>query len=217
MTGARASTRTSRKEGGAAAPLELMSATRTADVVVVPRRKCLAIDGAGSPKDAGFARAIGALYGTAYGLRFARTKAGRSAFKVAPLEGRWSADVPRKTAVRPPPETWRWRLRINVPSDVTKGEVERVKREVLSKKGGKLAGSPIVPTIFLESIPAERVGRILHVGPFAKEKASFALIDAVLDQAGLEAAPTHLEIYLNDPSRARPGALKTVLLRQLVR
>ena len=100
---------------------------------------------------------------------------------------------------------------------MTKDELEQVKRDVFTKKRGKLEGSPLVHQVFLESVPSQRVGRILHVGPYSEEKASFALISSVLDQAGLEAAPTHIEVYLNDPSRTRPDALETVLLRELVR
>ncbi len=62
---------------------------------------------------------------------------------------------------------------------------------------------------------AQRAGRILHVGPYGKEPASFGLIAQVLDKAGLTPAPTHLEVYLNDPSRTRPDKLRTVLLREL--
>lgn len=203
------------KQTGSAAPRELVTATRAADVVSLPSRRCLAIDGAGSPKTPAFAQAIGALYGIAYTLKFSRKKAGRSDFKVAPLEGRWSAEGTLRTAVRPPPEQWRWRLRIGVPADVTKDDLEQVKREVVTKKRGKLEGSSVVPRAFLESIPAQRVGRVLHVGPYSDEEVSFALIASVLDRAGLKAAPTHIEVYLNDPSRTRPAALKTVLLREL--
>jgi hypothetical protein len=73
----------------------------------------------------------------------------------------------------------------------------------------------VVGQVFLESIPAQRVGRILHVGPYGKEPASFELIAQVLGKAGLAAALTHIEVYLNDPSRTRPDKLKTVLLREL--
>ena len=97
----------------------------------------------------------------------------------------------------------------------THDELERIKRDLVTKKRGKLAGSPTVPHVFIESIPTDRVGRVLHVGPYADEPASFARIGAVLEHAGLKPAPTHIEVYLNDPSRARPAALRTVLLRQL--
>ncbi len=211
------SSKGTRPSNGAVVPRELVSAKRIADVVSVPQRRCLAVDGEGSPKDAAFAQAIGALYAISYTLKFARKKAGLTDFKVGPLEGRWSADVPPGTTVKPSPDKWRWRLRIGVPSDVTKAAIERVKHDVVTKKGGKQQGSPVVPRIFLESIPAQRVGRVLHIGPYSDEAASFELIAPVLVRAGLDAAPTHIEVYLNDPSRTRPDALRTVLLRELTR
>ena len=187
------STRQTTAGNGSPVPEELVSATRAADIAAVPKRQCLAIDGTGSPKDPAFAQAIGALYGTAYTLKFGRKKATRAKqdFKVGPLEGRWSADVPPGTKGVPSPERWRWRLRIGVPADVTREEVERIKGDVVAKKGGKLHGSALVAQVFLESIPAQRAGRILHVGPYGKEPASFELIAQVLEKAGLPAAPTH--------------------------
>jgi len=203
---------------GSPVPRELVKATGTPDIVAVPRRRCLAIDGAGSPKDAAFADAVGALYGTAYALKFTRKRAQQSDFKVGPLEGHWSADVaPGAATRRPPASKWRWRLRIGVPAEVTKDDVERIKRDVVGKKGGKLEGSAVVAHVFLESVPAQRVGRMLHLGPYADEPDSFELIDATLGRAGLAPAPTHVEVYLNDPSRTPPQGLKTVLLRELQR
>jgi hypothetical protein len=97
---------------------------------------------------------------------------------------------------------------------VTRDDVQRIKHEVVSKKG-KLQGSAVVPHIFVESVAAQRLGRILHVGPYSEEGASFALISATLDRAGLKPAPTHIEVYRKDPGRTRPTALETVLLREL--
>jgi hypothetical protein len=51
--------------------------------------------------------------------------------------------------------------------------VERIKQEVVAKKGGKL------------------------------------------ERAWLTPAPTHIEVYRNDPRRTRPAGLKTALLREL--
>ncbi|HZY06901.1 MAG TPA: hypothetical protein VFE69_04115, partial [Ilumatobacteraceae bacterium] len=78
-----------------------------------------------------------------------------------------------------------------------------------------LQGSAVVPHVFLETIPNQRLGRVLHVGPYADEGTSFALISAALDRAGLTPAPTHIEVYRTDPRRTRPAALETVLLREL--
>jgi hypothetical protein len=205
----------SHAENGSPVPREPVSATRHADVVSVPHRRCLAIDGVGSPQDIRFQQSAEALYGVSYSLKFARKKSERGDFKVGPLEGHWSADPSWRTEGKPPPEAWRWRLRIGVPEDVTRDELERVKREVVAKKGGKLQGSVVVPHVFLESIPTQRLGRVLHVGPYAEEGASLELISAALDSAGLTPAPTHIEVYKSDPRRTRPAALETVLLREL--
>ena len=200
---------------GSPIPPELATATRTADVVSVPHRRCLAIDGVGSPQAAAFREAVEALYGVSYALKFARKKTGEGDFKVGPLEGHWSAAPSWRGEGRPPPEDWRWRLRIGVPPDVTAEDVERIKSAVVAKKGGKLQGSAVVPRVFLESIPDQRLGRVLHVGPYAEEEKSFALISAALERAGLKPAPTHIEVYRKDPQRTRPAALETVLLREL--
>jgi hypothetical protein len=95
--------------------------------------------------------------------------------------------------------------------------VERIKREVVAKKGGKLQGSVTVRHVFQESIPSQRLDRVLQLGPYAKEDESFALIAAALDHAGLTPASTHIEVYRNDPRRPRPAALETVLLREFAR
>jgi hypothetical protein len=202
---------------GSPVPGELVRATRTADIVAVPHRRCLAIDGAGPPQEARFAEAVGALYGTAYALKFGRKRSGKHDFKVGPLESHWSADAPPAAKTRPAPETWRWRLRLGVPSDVTHDEIEHIKRDVVAKKHGKLEGSRVVAHIFLESIPAQRLGRILHVGSYSDEGTSLDLVDAALAHAKLAPAPAHIEVYLKDPSRTRPDALETILLRELAR
>ncbi len=83
--GARAPARARR---GAAPPLPvpgvLLAATAVPEVVEVPARTAVAIDGAGPPDGPAFPRAVGALYGAAYGLKFAR-KAKGADFKIGPL------------------------------------------------------------------------------------------------------------------------------------
>jgi hypothetical protein len=202
-------------ENGSPVPRDLTTAKQTPDIVSVPHRRCLAIDGVGSPQAPQFQQAVEALYGVGYALKFARKKAGDGDFKIGPLESHWSAVSSWRGDGKPPPEAWHWRVRIGVPAEVTRDQVERIKREVVVKKGGKLQGSAVVPHVFLESIPNQRLGRVLHVGPYADEEKSFALIAAALEHAGLTPAPTHIEVYRNDPRRTRPEALETVLLREL--
>lgn len=204
--------RTAAGRAASALPVELLRARRKADIIAVPRRRCLAIDGAGSPQGADFQRAVPALFRAAYALKLARKKTGGADFKVGPLEGHWSADVKPGTRGRPAPERWVWRLRVAVPADVSRAELAKLKKVLCEQKRD---GAEDLARVYLEAIPAQRLGRILHVGPYADEPQSLNAVDAVLRQAGLTAAPTHIEVYCKDPRRVRPAALETVLLREL--
>ena len=92
-----------------------------------------------------------------------------------------------------------------------------VVRAAVAKKGGKLEASAEALRVALERIPAARAGRILHVGPYATEPASFARMGEALAAAGLCRAHPHVEVYLSDPRRAKPEKLKTVLLGDVER
>jgi hypothetical protein len=207
-----------RKRGSGAPKLPmpacLLDASADPAIVDVPARTAVAIEGAGPPDDPSFGRSVGALYGAAYGLKFSR-KASGSTFKIGPLEGRWWAEGAEAT-LQAPRETWRWRLRIAVPDGASAAELARVLEAAATRKGGKLEGSEEVRRVRLERIPPARLGRILHVGPYADEPRSFARLDAAIADAGLRPARSHLEIYLSDPRRTAATRLRTVLLREIV-
>lgn len=196
-------------------PPALLGASLGPEVVDVPARTVVAIDGAGPPDAPDFGRSIGAIYGAAYGLKFARKKGGTT-FKVGPLEGRWWAEGAAEDLLLAPREAWRWCLRIAVPSDVSDEELSAVMVQAVSKKGGKLEGSAEATRVRVERLSPARLGRVLHVGPYADEPRSFARLDAAVRGAGLRPARSHLEVYLSDPRRTAPARLRTVLLRELL-
>jgi hypothetical protein len=184
-------------------PAAFSNATREADVVSLPRRWCLSIDVGGHPEvrdvDGASAEALRVLYGTAYALKFARKRAGRSLFMVRPLEVLFS-------------EVDRRRHRIALPNDVTKADLEAVKQELVTRKGGKLEGDPLLGGVFLEVVPAERAGRVLHVGPPQEEAASLERIGVALSSAALAPRPEHIKIYLKDSGPSGLADLETIVL-----
>jgi hypothetical protein len=194
----------------------LVKATTTPEIVTLPARLALAVDGRGAPHGDGFEQALSSLYGVAYGLKFARKKSGRNtSFKVAPLEGLWSAEGWSDPLLVPPPEMWTWRLRITVPPDVSDAEIAESIRQSMAKKGGNLEGSSAPNSVFLERICEIRCGRILHMGPYADEPRSFAVLAKLIEAAGLRAEHTHIEVYLSDPRRVTPEKMKTVLFKKV--
>ncbi len=196
-------------------PAVLYNATLKPEAVTIPARTVLALDGRGAPEGQSFQHSVGAIYGIAYTLKFARKKTGRKDFKIGPLEARWWTDEPARRFMDTPRDAWRWQLRIAMPKDATPAEVSRAVANATHKKGGKLEGSAEAQQVALAVLPVERCGRVLHVGPYAREGESFAKIIEVVQGAGLVARSSHLEVYLSDPRRTSPEKLRTELLLEL--
>jgi hypothetical protein len=193
-------------------PEVLLRAKPVADVVVVPARVVLAIEGQGEPGGQAFQRSIAALYGVTYTLKFARKRGGKGDFKVGALEALWRTGAGEAGFVETPRAQWRWRLRLAVPREVDAKEVSAAIAAAVGKKGGKLEGNREASLVQLERIPAGRWGRVLHVGPYAAEAPSIAKAVAAIALEGEAPGSEHVEIYLNDPRRTRPEKVRTVLL-----
>jgi hypothetical protein len=179
----------------------------------LPERWCLSIDVRDVCEgDGAFAEALRVLYGTAYGLRFARKRAGRSLFVVRPLEVVSRLAAPPDSTSQPSPEAGSRRYRIALPNDVTKADVEAMKQELATRRGGKLEGNTLLGGVFLEVVPAERAGRVLHVGPPQDEAASLERIGAALASAALAPRPEHIKICLKDSEPTELARARTIVL-----
>ncbi|HUJ28070.1 MAG TPA: GyrI-like domain-containing protein [Myxococcales bacterium] len=192
-------------------PEALIEATPVADVVRVPERTVVAIDGVGPPEGAAFPAAIGAIYGVAYGIKFAQKARGKD-FRIGPLEALWWADPLPASLAAAPRESWRWQLRMGVPGHVHAGEVSEVARSLIDRQRHKAEIAAAAKGVRLLQIPAQTLGRILHVGPYAEEEQSIRAAQAALVDAGLTPKGPHIEVYLNDPRRTASTRLKTVIL-----
>ena len=196
-------------------PSELRAAKTTPDIVTIPARTVLALEGSGAPESQAFQESVAAIYGVAYTLKFARKQAGLPDFKIGPLEARWWTADPARALPEVPREQWYWELRIAIPEDVSAAAVSQSIEAATSRKGGKLEGNRYATRVGCTVLSATRYGRVLHVGPYATEGASFARISAAVKDVGLVSRNAHSEVYLNDPRRTKPEKLKTVLLLEL--
>jgi len=185
------------------------------DRIVIPKLQFLTITGQGDPGGAVYARALGALYPLAYGIKFAQ-KAQGADFVVPPQQSLWWADDPG-SFVRAERDKWQWRAMIRMPDGVTADDLDaaRAAAEVkLAKKGVDIAALAEVGLLTLEEGDCLQT---LHVGPYSDEAPVLAdLHDRVMPEAGLTFNGKHHEIYLGDPRRVAPEKLRTIL-RQPVR
>jgi hypothetical protein len=174
----------------------------------LPPRRFVMIDGEGPPGPEAFAPRMPGLYTTAYKLRFGLKDRGVIE-KVGPLEGLWwTSDgiFDLDWLLEGARDTWRWTLMIALADEATVDEVE-----------GALAGgraklqSAFAPNLRVETFEEGRVAQLLHLGPYAEEKASIERLHAAIADAGLEPRGRHHELYMGNPVTSAPERLKTIL------
>ncbi|MFN2168395.1 MAG: GyrI-like domain-containing protein [Anaerolineae bacterium] len=180
-------------------------------LVDVPEMQFIMIDGrlerGESPGSSpGFAQAIGALYGVAYTLKFGSKlrEVDPIDYTVMALEGLWT--TPAGGADYQTSQEWLWTLMIMQPEHITREMFEAALEEVAAKK----------PSDRLAEVRFERFHeglsvQIMHVGPYADEPATVEKMGNFARERGYRLSGPHHEIYLGDPTKARPENLKTVL------
>ena len=172
-------------------------------LVTVRPGRYLTVSGVGAPGSQEFQAKLGALYGHAYTIKFARKNAGADDFKVGVLEGLWW--VPGgATWLSAPKRSWRWKLLIRVPEFVQDDDV-RAARAALRAKGRPATG------VKLETIAEGPSVQVLHVGSYGNERRTIARMDAFAHDRRLRFRGRHHEIYLSDPRRVPAARLRTIL------
>lgn len=186
--------------------------------VDVPPMQYLAVDGHGDPNtSAAYVRAVEALFGVAYTVKFASKRELGRDFAVAPLEGLWQADDPAVFVARDK-SAWSWTMLVNQPEWIGESAVASAVDAVRAKAAkAKAEPSPALDLLRLARLDEGRSVQILHVGSYDDEAPTLArLHDEWMPQHGLAFNGPHHEIYLSDARRTAPEKLRTVL-RQPVR
>ena len=181
--------------------------------LTIPFRRYLAIDGTEPPGSPEFRDAIGTLYPVAYTLHFA-VKARGTDEPIGALQGLYWLGGQEPTSAAEFRGAldgrggWRWRLLLPVPEAATGDDIETAIKGVRAKKEPSR-----IDELWVLRWEEGAVGQIVHVGPYSDEPSTIARLDRAVADAGLRSRGIHHEIYLGDPSRARPDRLRT-LLRQ---
>ncbi len=174
----------------------------------IPEHRFAMIDGTGPPLPEAFEARMPGLYGPAYGLRFALKARGVEG-KVAPLEGLWwttDGATYVEAILDGGRENWRWTLMIALPPEATEEEIESQLETARSRLDPALA-----PGLRTEVFAEGPCAQVMHIGPYAEERASIERLHAGIEAAGLHLIGRHHELYLGDPRRSAPERLRTIL------
>ena len=176
-------------------------------IVDVPAMNYVMIDGKGNPNTAKeYTEAIEALYALSYTLKFMvkKSKSGID-YGVLPLEGLWW--VPNmKDFSAERKDDWLWTMMIMQPEVITK-EIFHDAIEAVRKKKNLAA----IEKIRFESYQEGKCAQILYFGPYSDETSTIERLHHFIAEKGYKQTGKHHEIYLNDPRKAAPEKLKTII------
>lgn len=176
------------------------------EMVTVPPMNYLMIDGQGDPNTApAYQEAVSALYKLAYAVRFYMRDERGVDFGVMPLEGLWWVET-LDLFTYDDKSNWLWTMMIMQPESVTSEIVGAVRPQVAAKHH-----PPQLEQIRFEAYQEGRSAQVMHHGPYAAEKPTIDRLHAFIAQQGCHPHLKHHEIYLNDPNRAAPEKLRTIL------
>lgn len=177
------------------------------DLVDLPPRQYLMVDGHGDPNSAPYAEALAAIYPLAYKLKFASARERGRDYVVPPLEALWTADDLAAFTSRRDKTRWDWTVLLFVPEWLGAEDVEAARAAVPAR-----TRPARLDDVRLETLAEGSCVQTLHVGPYDDEAATLAhLHDVVIPGLGLTMTGRHHEIYLGDPRRVAPERLRTIL------
>lgn len=187
-------------------------ATKTPQLVELPKAFYLSIEGQGDPSGEAFQKNIQALYTLAYAIKFMH-KAKQQDFVVPKLEAQWWYDetlfkgvsiseAPQKI----PRDLWYFRLLIQMPGYVKADDLQVAQADLPSSKKTGLTN-----LVSWYNIAAGRFAQVLHSGPFDKEPESLLILAGFMNQHNLKRNGFHQEVYLSDFRKTAPEKLKTIL------
>ncbi len=180
-------------------------------VVEVPEMQFATIEGqiekGRLPGDSpAFVRAVEALYGISYTLKFMSKKRAQDPidYPVMALEGLWWVEDGHFDIQVP--GNWHWQALMMQPEHISGAMFSEALVELLSKKE-----NPALARMRLERFNEGLCIQMMHVGPYAEEIRTIKKLEAFAQAQGYVMHGRHHEIYIGDPTRAKPENLKTVL------
>lgn len=181
---------------------ELYTASATPVVVDVPELTYLMVDGVGEPGTETYGRAVEAIYGVAYAIRFALKPS--IVYSVMPLQGRWWAEEGDISLADR--SAWHWSMMIMQPPQASAEVFDAAAAKVRKKK----PAAP-VDAVRLEPLTEGRSVQVMHVGPYAEETPTVGRLLGFAREQGYVPTGHHHEIYISDPSRTDASKLKTII------
>jgi hypothetical protein len=188
--------------------IELLHAsTDRPNLVAVPERRLLALEGIGHPIGPGFIEACDALVASAEAVAAVRRRRADGPIPLGHLEAIWWKEETSWLAAVESPHPWHWELLIECPSDLPDEDA----RAALDTAAADPGALPDLARVRLIRFTEGRCVQILYVGPFESKANVLPWLFGEIAAMGLRVAGRHHEIYMTDPRRTPPAAWRTIV------
>jgi hypothetical protein len=189
--------------------IELLHAsTDRPNVVDVPERRLLALEGIGHPMGPGFREACDALVASADAVAAVRRRRTGGPVPVGHLEAIWwKEETTGWLEAVESPQPWHLELLIECPSGVADDEAVAA----LGGAAADPAALPDIERVRLIRFAEGRCVQILHVGAFDAKVNLLPWLFGEIAAMGLRVSGRHHEIYVTDPRRTAPNDWRTIV------
>ena len=204
----------------ASAPLIewLHAATNRINLLDLPVRRLLAVDGLGQPRGIVFTESADALREVMHLIAARHRAESHERGPSAHLEALWWVGEPgtehgsattrldraRQSA---PAESLRWRLMLEIPGTVSDDEVHEAIERARTERHDRLG----LDRIELGRLDEGRCAQILHVGDPAAESTTLERLESGVTREGYRLLGPHHEIYLSDIRLTEPGHWRLII------
>lgn len=186
----------------------LHASTDRPNVVDVPERRLLVLEGIGHPIGPGFLGACQALVASAETVAALRRRRTGGRAPVGHLEGIWwKEETDWWLDAIESPHPWHWELLIDCPSGVPDGDA----RAALIRAAADPGAVPDLERVRLIRFAEGRCVQILHIGPSDSKVSLLPWLFGEIAAMGLRVAGRHHEIYMTDPRRTAPDDSRTIV------
>jgi hypothetical protein len=189
--------------------IELLHAsTDRPNVVEVPERRLLALEGIGEPTGPGFHESCEALVAAVEAIAAERRRRTNGPVPRGHLEAIWWKE---ETAwfldAIDSPDPWHWDVMIECPSGVADDDVHAT----IARSAADPGAVPDIERVRLIHFTEARCVQILYVGRFEAKANLLPRLFGEIAALGLRVAGRHHEIYMTDPRRTSPDEWRTIV------
>lgn len=169
------------------------------------KARYLTLDGKGDPNaSAEYGEALQALYAVFFALQKDWQNKGKQLLMPPPHTLWWAEEG--KDSFKAAPSEWLWRAMLEIPVDISEGEIE------MAKQGAAFEGNAeLLDKMTDREMNEGNVLQVLHIGSYNKEGVTIKKLYEYARKKGYQHSGPQHDIYFDDPGQTPPEECRALI------